>query len=110
MIEPPQFLFKDELSVNYSPCLYTLRAASEGGRGRGGASSHPGAGEPHSLVAHIKLRVVDTNEDISQDPERVFRHIQALEPTDTVGLLLQGEGAWHVTVDRGVAKDVHTRP
>lgn len=45
------------------------------------SASDFGPGEPHLLVAHVKLRVVDPDEDISQDPER-SAHIQSLEATD----------------------------
>ena len=55
---------------------------------RGTPSPSPpsaGAGQPDAIEWHVKLGVVDTNKDISQDPQwtHVRGEVDAKEPTDT---------------------------
>ena len=44
-----------------------------------------GAGQPDAIERHVKLGVVDTNKDVSQNPQRthVRGEVDAKEPTDT---------------------------
>jgi len=50
-----------------------------------GASLNPRPGESHTVLTDVKLGVVDSNEDISQDPERTGsrREVNSLEATQT---------------------------
>lgn len=48
-----------------------------------GISLNPRPGESHTVLTDVKLGVVDSNEDVSQDPERtgIRREVNSHEAT-----------------------------